>query len=261
MSGTLKAAAATAAIPALLALVWVFAQWGGSRQLPVGTAQIKPRTLRIFNIPGGVSKSDFEAILARVAVEVNALSDAADQPGLLGWSFAPAAHSEGSFVATATFRASPAPVQLEAAIRRSAQLDWGRLRVDIDFFGLTPLADPTNPAVEYVVNLSLNTCQLGDGVLDYLSTNCLCEYSIIAVTGLAGHAFGSWVSRNEPSMWLRDFLPESIAKARILSYGYDTKLPGSRSTTSILELSRKFLESVKAIRSQQEVGLCITSDL
>jgi len=57
-------------------------------------------------------------------------------------------------------------------------------------------------------------------------------------------------------MWLRDFLPESISNARILTYGYDTKLPGSQSTATILELSRKLLESVKTIRSQHEVGLC-----
>jgi hypothetical protein len=57
-------------------------------------------------------------------------------------------------------------------------------------------------------------------------------------------------------MWLRDFLPESVPNARILTYGYDTKLPGSQSTASILELSKKLLESVKTIRSQQEVGLC-----
>jgi hypothetical protein len=148
MSDNLKAAAATIAIHALLALVWVFARRSGSRRPLAGMAQIKPRTLRISNIPRSISKSDFEAILAHVALEVNALSDAADQPGLLGWSFAAAAHSEGSFVATATFCASLAPAQVEAAIRRSLQLDWGRLRVDTDFFGLTPLAEPKSPAVE-----------------------------------------------------------------------------------------------------------------
>ena len=56
-------------------------------------------------------------------------------------------------------------------------------------------------------------------------------------------------------MWLRDFLPESIPNARILTYGYDTKLPGSQSDVSILELSRKLLESIKTIRSQQAVGI------
>jgi hypothetical protein len=38
-----------------------------------------------------------------------------------------------------------------------------------------------------------------------------------------------------------------------LTYGYDTKLPGSQSSASILELSKKLLESVKTIRNQQNV--------
>lgn len=56
-------------------------------------------------------------------------------------------------------------------------------------------------------------------------------------------------------MWLRDFLPGSVPNARILTYGYDTKLPGSQSSASILELSRRFLESLKTIRSTNEVSL------
>ena len=81
-----------------------------------------------------------------------------------------------------------------------------------------------------------------------------CEFSIIAVTGLAGHAFGSWKSREEQQMWLRDFLPNTTKEARILTYGYDTKLPGSQSSASILELSKKLLESVKTIRNQHNVS-------
>ena len=79
-------------------------------------------------------------------------------------------------------------------------------------------------------------------------------HSIIAVTGLAGHAFGSWRSRDGSCMWLRDFLPKSIPTARIITYGYDTKLPGSQSTASILELSKKLLESVKVIRNKAIVS-------
>jgi hypothetical protein len=55
-------------------------------------------------------------------------------------------------------------------------------------------------------------------------------------------------------MWLRDFLPNATKSARILIYGYETKLPGSQSSQSILDLSRKLLESVKTIRNQQNVS-------
>ena len=108
----------------------------------------KPLTLRISNIPGSISKDEFERILTDAAAGIIASSGAAHKPGLLGFSFAASGNSGGSFVATATFRASPSPTQLESAIKRKPSLDWGRLRVDLDFFGLTPLTDPIDPSVE-----------------------------------------------------------------------------------------------------------------
>lgn len=82
--------------------------------------------------------------------------------------------------------------------------------------------------------------------------------SIIAVTGLAGHAFGSWRSREGPEMWLRDFLPDDLERngcnARILTYGYDTKLVGSVSDAGIFEISKQFLEAVKISRPRTEVN-------
>lgn len=81
--------------------------------------------------------------------------------------------------------------------------------------------------------------------------------SIIAVTGLAGHAFGSWKSRGCPEMWLRDFIPDDLLEngynARILVHGYDTKLVGSTSDASIHEISKQFLEAVKDTRRQKMV--------
>ncbi|KAI5838332.1 hypothetical protein DFP73DRAFT_485975, partial [Morchella snyderi] len=47
---------------------------------------------------------------------------------------------------------------------------------------------------------------------------------VIAVTGLGGHAFGSWRSRNGGAMWLRDFLHKEYPQTRIMTYGYDSRL-------------------------------------
>ena len=55
-------------------------------------------------------------------------------------------------------------------------------------------------------------------------------------------------------MWLRDFLPASVANARVLTYGYDTRLPGSQSEASIPEMSRRLLESLLTLRSGYAVG-------
>jgi hypothetical protein len=70
-----------------------------------------------------------------------------------------------------------------------------RMTIDREFFGFTPLYTPKGRI----------------------------EADIIALTGLGGHAFGSWaISPTE--MWLRDFLPDDIPQARILIYGYDSRI-------------------------------------
>lgn len=79
--------------------------------------------------------------------------------------------------------------------------------------------------------------------------------SIIAVTGLGAHAFGSWKERKSGNMWLRDFLPEDLQEnhhsARILTYGYDTRLAGSMSGAYIYDLSKQFLEAVEDARCRE----------
>ncbi|KAH8679043.1 hypothetical protein BGZ60DRAFT_513281 [Tricladium varicosporioides] len=191
-----------------------------------------PLTFRISNIPSKIYKDGseenltqkhFEAILNDIQSSLSKKVDpSTDSPAQVQYSFAPSAHSAQSFVATATIYDPPAPSQLESVIKGKIGGNSAQLRVELDFFGLTPLTAPEEA-----------------------------ELDIIAVTGLAGHAFGSWKARGSPDMWLRDFLPNEIPNVRILTYGYDTKLPGSQSTASIVELSRKFLESVKTIRKQK----------
>jgi hypothetical protein len=143
MSAALMLLAVTTVVTTALSLAWMFPVWRGPEKVVA-----KPLTLRISNIPGSISKDEFECILTDAAGGIIASPGAAHTPGLLGFSFAASGHSEGSFVATATFRKSPSPTQLESVIKRKSNLDWGRLRVDLDFFGLTPLTDPIEPSVE-----------------------------------------------------------------------------------------------------------------
>ncbi|KAF8861968.1 hypothetical protein BDZ45DRAFT_739843 [Acephala macrosclerotiorum] len=46
---------------------------------------------------------------------------------------------------------------------------------------------------------------------------------VFAVTGLAGHAYGSW-AHADAHMWLREYLPKDAPTARILTYGYPSML-------------------------------------
>jgi hypothetical protein len=133
----------TAVVTSALSLAWLFAARRGT-----GKARANPLTLRISNIPRSISKDEFERILTDAAAEIIASSGAAHKPGLLGFSFAASGQSDGSYTATATFLAAPSLTQLESAIKRKQNLEWGYLRVDQDFFGLTPLTDPRDPSAE-----------------------------------------------------------------------------------------------------------------
>lgn len=93
------------------------------------------------------------------------------------------------------------------------------LSEDKDFYGFTPLYTPE-----------------GD-----------IEADIIALTGLAGHAFGSWAA--SPHMWLRDFLPNDLPRARILLYGYYSKLADSQSRNILADLSNTFVVKLHTMRS------------
>jgi hypothetical protein len=80
-------------------------------------------------------------------------------------------------------------------------------------------------------------------------------YSIVAVTGLAGHAFGSWKSiAQDHKMWLRDFLPVDLqdANVRILTFGYNSGLKDSTSTASLRDFSRQLLDGVSSARAHAE---------
>lgn len=92
-------------------------------------------------------------------------------------------------------------------------------KVDRHFTGFTPLCDP------------------GDTKLD-----------VVAVTGLGGHALGSFRSQEGTSVWLRDFGPEDVPQARFITYGYDTAVADSDSNQGVAELARTLLDGLAIFR-------------
>ncbi|KFZ19928.1 hypothetical protein V501_00400 [Pseudogymnoascus sp. VKM F-4519 (FW-2642)] len=55
------------------------------------------------------------------------------------------------------------------------------------------------------------------------------EVDCLAISGLGGHAFGSFKEKDGSYMWLCDDLPYHLATARIIIYGYESQLHGSQS--------------------------------
>jgi hypothetical protein len=76
---------------------------------------------------------------------------------------------------------------------------------------------------------------------------------IIAITGLDGHAYGSWRGKgNLGRMWLRDFLCKDMPRCRTLIYGYNSKL-STHGVDTILDYSRQLIEELKKVRNTEEL--------
>ena len=63
--------------------------------------------------------------------------------------------------------------------------------------------------------------------------------SVIAISGIGAHAFGSFKSRGKPHMWLRDDLPKDLLGSRVMIWGYESAISRSKNTKSIQDISRQ----------------------
>lgn len=75
--------------------------------------------------------------------------------------------------------------------------------------------------------------------------------SIIAITGLAGHALGSWKSPGGYNVWLRDFLPDDLPECRILTYGYVSAVQHNIDQYNIKMYADEFLDAIHTFRNAE----------
>ena len=103
---------------------------------------------------------------------------------------------------------------------------------DQSFHGLTQLYNPTVDSTEITAD-------------------------VVAITGLDGHAYGSWSGGNPKRMWLRDFLNKDLPKCRVMIYGYNSKLsnPGLH---TIADFSRGLREELLRARRSDQVAFKFT---
>ncbi|KAH0556219.1 hypothetical protein GP486_005853, partial [Trichoglossum hirsutum] len=103
---------------------------------------------------------------------------------------------------------------------------------------------------EYEQNIIIDSHFEGFTPMSSFENDADHKIDIVAVSGLGGHAFGSFKERGGKHMWLRDALPIDLPNARVLIYGYHTKLANSRSFQDLEALASTFRASLGAIRSQ-----------
>ncbi|KAH8727391.1 hypothetical protein GQ44DRAFT_758100 [Phaeosphaeriaceae sp. PMI808] len=76
---------------------------------------------------------------------------------------------------------------------------------------------------------------------------------VIAITGLDGHAYGSWRGKgNLGRMWLCDFLSKDLPCCRTMTYGYNSKLT-SHGVDTIMDYGRELIEELKKVRNTEEL--------
>ncbi|KAK4068015.1 hypothetical protein Trihar35433_6575 [Trichoderma harzianum] len=93
-----------------------------------------------------------------------------------------------------------------------------------------------------------------DAVIQSLAhdTNEDHKIDIIALSGLGGHAFGSFKEKGGSHMWLRDYLPYDLTSedkpiARVMIYGYDSTVSESKSMQNLEDFATVFNGSLQTL--------------
>ncbi|KAH7024901.1 uncharacterized protein B0I36DRAFT_424605 [Microdochium trichocladiopsis] len=80
------------------------------------------------------------------------------------------------------------------------------------------------------------------------------KIDIVAISGLGGHAFGSFKECGGEHMWLRDALPRHIVNqetgrpmARVLIYGYLSRVAASKSMQNVDDIAGPFREQLSGL--------------
>ena len=75
----------------------------------------------------------------------------------------------------------------------------------------------------------------------------------MAVHGLGGDAIDTWSHPTSNAFWLKDFLPQQIPDARILTFGYNAAAAFSESTAEVIDHAKNLLASLVDKREEPEV--------
>ena len=75
----------------------------------------------------------------------------------------------------------------------------------------------------------------------------------MAVHGLGGDAITTWTHPKSKAFWLKDFLPQQIPDARIMTFGYNADVAFGQSTAEIIDHAKRLLASLVDKRDEPKV--------
>lgn len=86
------------------------------------------------------------------------------------------------------------------------------------------------------------------------NSNFLQHFSIVAVHGLNGDPTETWTNPKTKAFWLKDYLPQDVANARVLSFGYNANAAFGNTTANISDLAKDLLSSLVTKRDSDNVS-------
>jgi hypothetical protein len=78
--------------------------------------------------------------------------------------------------------------------------------------------------------------------------------SVVAVHGLNGDPKNTWTSRKTHAFWLKDFLPQDVPDARVMTFGYNADAAFGNTTADIIDHAKGLLTSLVDKREEDDVG-------
>jgi hypothetical protein len=77
----------------------------------------------------------------------------------------------------------------------------------------------------------------------------------VAVHGLGGDSVETWTHPKSKAFWLKDFLPQQIPDARIMTFGYNAAAAFGHSTSDVIDHAKSLLSSLVDKREESEVHI------
>ncbi|KAK4451259.1 hypothetical protein QBC34DRAFT_484100 [Podospora aff. communis PSN243] len=74
---------------------------------------------------------------------------------------------------------------------------------------------------------------------------------LIVIHGLGGHRMTTWQHTQTGAYWPQNFIPGDFENARVMVYGYNSKVAFSKSTAGVEEFARDLLERLIAVRQDR----------
>ena len=77
----------------------------------------------------------------------------------------------------------------------------------------------------------------------------------MAVHGLGGDPIETWTHPKSNAFWLKDFLPQQINDARIMTFGYNAAAAFGQSTSGVIDHAKGLLSSLVDKREESKVHI------